>query len=138
MNRRDFFKTSGIGLASVAVFPTISALSTEPTKSIILKKDKEYWKQYFRDTTQEYDTDDMIKDVSTQEGMIRSGILTMKRYYEDTNVQMVHYHTDTQIDRLPNKSGPYNIFHMRYKHDKTQSMPTTHIEITSTTILLEV
>ena len=129
MNRRDFFKTTGVGLASVAVFPTISVLSAEPTKPIILKKDKEYWKQHFRDTTQE--TSIVLNTPYTHK-------IYKKRFIEDTNVQMVHYHTDTQIDRLPNKSGPYNIFHLRYKHDKTQSMPTTHIEITSTTILLEV
>lgn len=125
MNRRNFFKTTGIGLASIAVVPTFSALSTEPTKPIILKKNKEYWKQYFRDTTQE------------------DNIVNYHRYIEDTYVQIrpgyTIGHTDDQIDKLPNKSGPYKIFRLHYKlYDKTQSIPTINIELTSTTILLEV
>lgn len=126
MNRRNFFKTSGIGLASVAVFPTISALSTEPTKPIIHKKDKEYWKQHFRDTTQEH--------------AYRMGDfeLMKKRYTEDTYVQMESYHTDLQIDKLPNKSGPYMIYRLQYKHNRKDHMPTTEIKLVSTPILLEV
>lgn len=138
MNRREFFKTTGVGITSIAVFPASSVLATEPTKPIILKKNKKYWKQYFRDTTQEHNVDDMIKDNSTQEAKIKAGILSMKRYYEDTYVQIRDSHTDKQIDKLPDTSGKYLIFRIQFKQIKTESIPKTELRVVSTTIVLEV
>ena len=138
MNRREFFKTTGAGIASIAVFPASSVLATEPTKPIILKKNKTYWKQYFRDTTQEYNLVDMIKDTPKQYGLDAYAALVRKRYSEDTYVQMKKNHTDIQINNLPNKSGCYQVFRMFYNSKPTNTMPEITIKIVSMPIVLEV
>lgn len=137
MNRRQFFKTSGSSIATIALFPAISVMagSTKP-----IKRNKEYWKRHFRDTTQENNLVDMLKQCSTQEDMTKCAELVRKRYSEDTYVQ-INQHTDIQIDKLPNKNGPYMVWRFLYKHKEKKfvdDISEITIEIVSTPILLEV
>ena len=121
MNRRDFFKTTGIGIASVTFIhnPQV-VLANNPSTPTYRSKD--YWKQYFIDNTQEYN---VVYE------------LMRKRYTEDTFVQMHNFHTDTQIDKLPNKNGPYKIFRILYKYNKSDTIPVMFVELVATPIILE-
>jgi len=106
MNRREFFKTSGSSIVTIALFPAISVIS-ESTKPI--KRNKEYWKQYFRSTTQE------------------------------ANLVQMNKHTDIQIDNLPNKSGPYMVFRILCKGNEEMVWSTPFLKkLVCTPILLEV
>lgn len=138
MNRREFFKTSGSSIATIALFPAISVIagSTKP-----IKRNKEYWKQHFRDTTQENNLLDMMKQCSTLEDITKCAELVRKRYSEDSYVQMRNIHTDIQIDKLPNKNGPYMVWRLLYKCNRKKfvdAVPEITIELVSTPILLEV
>lgn len=139
MNRRQFFKTSGATVASIAFFPTIDVIagSTKP-----IKRNKEYWKQHFRDTTQEDNLADMTKQYPKEQGLEKYVELVRKRCNENTYVQMeMNMHTDIQIDKLPNKNGPYMVWRFLYKHKEKKfvdDISEITIEIVSTPILLEV
>jgi len=99
MNRREFFKTSGSSIVTIALFPAISVIA-ESTKPI--KRSKEYWKQHFRDTTQEANLVDMVKQYPEEQAIEKYCELLIKRHSEETYVQM-NKHTDIQIDNLLKK-----------------------------------
>ena len=144
MNRRNFFKTTALGVGATVLAPTITGFrsvsdgGSSGTTGAIRINTREYWKQHFRDTTQEYNLTDMVKNLSGQKGMDEYCKLLSSRYCRDTHVQMKNCHTDEQIDKLPNKSGPYQIYRLQYKHNRKDYMPTTEIMLVSTSILLEV
>ena len=137
MNRRDFFKSATAFAAVMGIDPS-SIVQSAPIEPAF--HSKEWWKQYFRSTTQEYELYSP-GEVLTPEKRIEIAKLYKLRYTEPTYIQFrkKEAHTDDQIDSLPDVKGSYHIFRMRYIQQPRESendIPTTSIELVSTPVLL--
>lgn len=137
MNRRDFFKSATAFAAVMGIDPSsiVQSAPIEPTFH-----SKEWWKQYFRSTTQEYNLYSP-DEILTPEHRLEIARLYKLRYTESTFVQLrkKEAHTDAQIDSLPDGKGSHYIFRLRFTQQPKESendMPTTSIEFVSTPILL--
>lgn len=133
MNRRDFFKSAASFAALLGINPA-AIVKAEPVS--YRYHSKEWWKQYFKENTQE---NELVKPKyngeTTEEFQNKWNeyySLVKKRYSSDeTYVQISGFPTDIQIDTLPDGRGSFLIFRMRFFTERKDN------EIVGTPILLE-
>lgn len=137
MNRRSFFKLTG-AVTAMAGLNLASAITVAPSKPEAAKpQTKAWWKEHFRAETFEsvsiITESDLENYRKMQEQIEKDGSV-----FRQMHAPM---HTDTQIDKLPDKAGAYKIFRIRENRAVRKSpndIPTITIELTSTPILLVV
>ncbi len=140
MNRREFLTSISLLAATLAV--PVSAVNPVETNMGSMNTPieetphtREWWKQYFRQNTQEYNP---TSDETGEESRRKWIKLYNERMMQGAFVQMRQYHTDTQIDNIPVDAKSALIFRLRYgvQPADADGIPTVSIELTSVPISL--